>query len=143
MSRIAVVTAALLVALAGHAVASPPPPPPKVAGVADAPPPAWIESGAVQKWLAYSSYCWRTACVDFVPPSMRKDIPVLTVKRRRLVKIHLRFTPAELSVSQGTKTTRLAPARVASWRPSAGLATVFARPRAGGDASYVIRIKLR
>lgn len=114
-----------------------------MAGVSDAPPPAWIEAGAVEKWLAYSSYCWKTACVDFVPPSMRKDIPVLTVRRGRLVKLHLRFEPAVLSVSQGAKTTRLASARVAAWRPAAGLATFFARPRTGGDASYVIRIRFR
>lgn len=143
MTRTGLTTLLLLAALAGYAAAAPPGPPPKVSGANAAPPPAWIEAGMTQKWLAYSSYCWKTACVDFVPPAMRKDIPVLTVKRGTPAKIHLRFAPARLSVSQGTKTTRLAPARVATWRPGAGLATIVARPKAGGDASYVIRIRLR
>ena len=143
MTRAALMALSLLTALAGLAAAAPPGPAPKVAGVSDGPPPAWIEAGAVEKWLAYSSYCWKTTCVDFVPPSMRKDIPVLTIKRGRLVKIHLRFAPAALSVTQGTKTTRLVAARVAAWRPGAGLATFFARPKSGGDASYVIRVRLR
>lgn len=143
MTRAGLTTLLLLTALAGYAAAAPPGPPPKVSGANAAPPPAWVEAGVVEKWLAYSSYCWKTACVDFVPPAMRKDIPVLTIKRGRLVKIHLRFAPAELSVSQGAKTTRLAPARVATWRPGTGLATIIARPESGGDASYLVRIRFR
>jgi hypothetical protein len=141
--RICLVVAALLVAFATQAAAKPPGPPPKIADTSSAPPPAWIEAGAVQKWLAYSSYCWKVACVDFVSPSQRKDIPVLTVRRGQPVKIHLGFVPSQLSVSQGVKTTRLAPAAVVGWRPRAGLAMFFARPKFGGDASYLIRIRVR
>ena len=70
-----------VLALAGSAVAAPPGKPPKPAGVPSAPPPAWIEAGTKEKWLAYSSYCWKIACVDYVSPEMRKDLPVLTIRR--------------------------------------------------------------
>jgi hypothetical protein len=134
---------ALLAALAGYALAAPPGPPPKPGGVPGAPPPAWIESGTAQKWLAYSSYCWTNRCVDYVSPEMRKDLPVLRIRRGQAVTVHLGFVPSQLSVSQGEKTRRLVPRRTATWRPAAGVASIFAVRKAGGDASYALRIKVR
>jgi hypothetical protein len=142
VKRGALVTLAVL-ALAGSAVAAPPGKPPKPAGVPSAPPPAWIEAGTKEKWLAYSSYCWKVACVDYVSPEMRKDLPVLTVRRGQSVTVHLGFVPSQLSVSQGDKTRPLAPRRTATWRPAAGVASIFAVRKAGGDASYAVRIKVR
>lgn len=73
--RGALMAFALLAPLAGYALAAPPGPPPKPAGVPGAPPPAWIDSGTAEKWLAYSTYCWKVACVDYVSPEMRRDLP--------------------------------------------------------------------
>jgi hydrogenase maturation factor len=143
MTRTGLATLLLLVGLAGNAAAKPPGLPPKVGGAPGAPPPAWIGAGAVHKWLAYSSYCWKIACVDFVSPSQRRDIPVLTVRRGQRVLVHLGFAPSELSVTQGAKTTRLASAAVARWLPRSGVAMFFARPKAGGDVSYLVRIRVR
>ena len=124
---------------ASAAVAVPPGPPPKVGGTSVAPPPAWIEAGKVQKWLAYSSYCWTTACVDFIPPAMRTDVPSLTVRRGRAVTIHFRFLPKNVTV----RGLVVAPGRIVTWRPrTAGLALVAA-DAATGDASYLVRIRLR
>ena len=106
VKRGALATLAVL-ALAGAAVAAPPGKPPKPAGVPGAPPPAWIDAGAAEKWLAYSSYCWKVACVDYVSPEMRKDLPVLTIRRGQPVTLHLGFVPSQLSVSQGKKTRSL------------------------------------
>lgn len=139
---------AVLVAVAGQALAAPPGPPPKVAGASAAPPPAWIEARAVQRWLAFSSYCWKTACVDFIPPTMRTGVPSLRVSRDQATRIHFRFLPERVTVSPVTKqgagkSVRLAAARVTTWRPkAAGLYTIFT-DAAAGDASYLVRIKLR
>ena len=142
MKRGALVTLAVL-ALASSAVAAPPGKPPKPAGVPGAPPPAWIDAGAVEKWLAYSSYCWKIACVDYISPEMRKDLPVLTIRRGRSVTLHLGFVPSQLSVSQGAKTRSLPARKTVTWRPAAGVASIFAARKAGGDASYAVRIKVR
>jgi hypothetical protein len=39
-------------------------PPPKLD--IDGPPPAWVHTGDDAVWLAYSTYCWKTACADYV-----------------------------------------------------------------------------
>jgi len=142
MKHGALVALAVMV-LAGSAVAAPPGKPPQPAGVPSAPPPAWIEAGATEKWLAYSSYCWKIACVDYVSPQMRKDLPVVRIRRGEPVTFHLGFVPSQLSVSQGQKTRSLPPRKVVSWRPAAGVASIFAVRKAGGDASYAVRIKVR
>src|SRR6266849_6917428 len=69
-------------------------PPPK-----GAPPPAWIETSAKSAWLAYGSYCWKTACVDMIPPQSRPDLPAFGVKRGGTVRVHLGFTAKSVSVS--------------------------------------------
>ena len=142
MKRGALAALAVL-ALVGSAVAAPPGKPPKPAGVSGAPPPAWIDAGAAEKWLAYSSYCWKLACVDYVSPEMRKDLPVLTIRRGQSVTVHLGFVPSQLSVTQGTKTRSLVPRKAVTWRPAAGVASIFAVRKAGGDASYAVRITVR
>ena len=143
MTRGGLMALTLLATLAGYALAAPPGAPPKPAGVAGAPPPAWIETGTAEKWLAYSTYCWKFACVDYVSPEMRKDLPVLRIRRGQSVAVHLGFTPSQLSVSQGSKTRRLVPRKTATWRPVAGVASIFAVRKAGGDASYAVRFKIR
>jgi hypothetical protein len=82
-------------------------------------------------------------CVDYVSPEMRKDVPVLRIRRGRPVTLHLGFVPSQLSVSQGAKTRSLPARKTATWRPVAGVASIFAARKAGGDASYAVRIKVR
>jgi hypothetical protein len=96
-----------------------------------------------EKWLAYSTYCWKVTCVDYISPEMRKDLPVLRIRRGQSVTVHLGFIPSQLTVSQGDRTKRLVPRRTATWRPGLGVASIFAVRKAGGDASYAVRIKLR
>ena len=57
--------------------------------------------------------------------------------------LHLGFVPSQLSVTQGEKTRSLAPRKAVTWRPAAGVASIFAVRKAGGDASYAVRIKVR
>jgi hypothetical protein len=79
----------------GLAFGPPADPPPKVGGTfGGGPPPAWIEIGTRSGWLAYGSYCWRTACVDMVPPESRSDLPRIKVRPRQMLRVHLGFTPA-------------------------------------------------
>lgn len=147
--RIALSAVVLLVGAAGTALAVPPGPAPKVGGTNAGPPPAWIELGRTQKWLAYSSYCWKTACVDFILPTMRRDLPSLSVRRGQVTTLHFRFLPKKVTVSfvgatgAAAKTVRLAAARVTSWRPKTAGVAMISVTAAAGDASYVVRIKLR
>jgi hypothetical protein len=143
VTRGALIAVGLLSALAGYAFAAPPGKPPKPAGVPGVPPPAWIEAGTTEKWLAYSTYCWKVACVDYVSPEMRKDLPVLRIRRGQAVTVHLRFVPSQLSANQGESTRRLVPRETATWRPVGGVASIFAVRKAGGDASYAVRIQAR
>ena len=145
-------TIRLLVALAAAALLAPaalgwpgkpakaPPKPPNPG----APPPAWIESKSKSAWLAYSSYCWKTTCVDMIPPQARPDLPSFAVKRGTTVRVHLAFRAKGVTVSVDKNvvaaridTTR----RVVSWKASrSGILTVFART--AGDAGYVARLRL-
>ncbi len=119
----------------------PAPKPPNEGG----PPPAWIETQARSAWLAYGSYCWKTACVDMIPPQSRPDLPAFGVKRGRTVRVHLGFTAKSVSVSLDKKAVRAkldATKTIASWSATrGGVLTVFART--AGDASYVARIRIR
>ena len=74
---------------------------------------------------------------------MRRDLPVLRIRRGQAVTVHLGFVPSQLSVSQGTKTRSLAARKTVTSRPIAGVASIFAVRKAGGDASYAVRIKVR
>jgi hypothetical protein len=119
----------------------PPPKPPNAGG----PPPAWIEAQATSAWLAYGSYCWKTACVDMIPPQSRPDLPAFGVKRGGTVRVHLGFTAKSVSVSLDKRAIRVkldATRRIASWSATrGGVITVFART--AGDASYVTRLRVR
>jgi hypothetical protein len=109
-----------------------------------APPPAWIETKAKSAWLAYGSYCWKTACVDMIPPNTRPDLPAFAVKRGATVRVHLGFAAKSITVSIGNTTIRPAldaTKRIASWKDTrGGILTVSAR--AAGDASYVARLRV-
>ena len=121
--------------------ATPPPKPPNAGG----PPPAWIETQAKSAWLAYGSYCWKTACVDMIPPQSRPDLPAFAVEPGRTVRVRLGFAAKSVSVSIDKRAVRArldATKRIASWSATrGGLLTVFAR--AAGDASYVARLRIR
>ena len=131
----------LLAALAGSAIAAPLGRLRSRPAFPVLPPPAWIEAGTAEKWLAYSTYCWKVACVDFISPEMRKDLHAEDQARpTRDGASRLRPVPAERD--QG-RTRRLVPRRTATWRPVAGVASIFAVRKAGGDASYAVRLKVR
>jgi hypothetical protein len=119
-------------------------PPPSLGAGTKGPPPAWIESKTRSWWLAYSSYCWKTTCADFLPPQGRPDLPAISVRRGLPLRLHLGFRPRQLSISVNGKQTRLAAAQVAQFKPSgSGIVIVSARPAAGGgDASYVARLRV-
>ncbi len=113
----------------------------------DGPPPAWLETSVRSTWLAYGSYCWTTVCADMIPPSMRKDIPTVSVKRGAAVRVHLAFVPLKANIvllrGQSIHSLRLKPKRVLVWRPQVGgLALVDVRGRPG-SAGYLVRIRLR
>lgn len=152
----AAAAAGLAVAAAGLAAAAPswPGPPrgsaPQVAGAKTAPPPAWVETIQHSSWLAYSSYCWRSrptgtaACVDFLPPRSRTDLPVVSAHTGSMLRFHLQFATSKLSVSYPDKRTqRLKSSRIASWLPlRSGIVTVSARSASGQEASYLFRLTL-
>jgi hypothetical protein len=121
--------------------ASPPPKPPN----AGAPPPAWIETPAKSAWLAYGSYCWKTACVDMIPPESRPDLPTFGVARGRTVRVRLGFAARSVAVNLDKTVIRAkldATKRIASWRATrGGILTVSGR--ASGSASYVARLRVR
>jgi hypothetical protein len=148
---VATVVAALLMAAPTSLAwpgrpAAPPPTSPNPGG----PPPAWIETQSTSTWLAYGSYCWtgvgKATCVDMIPPQIRPDLPVFTVKRGGTVRVHLGFTPSTVGVSLGGRSirvTRNGAKRVVSWAATrSGILNVFARTKTG-DASYVARLRLR
>jgi hypothetical protein len=118
-------------------------PPPKAPNLG-APPPAWIEAQARSAWLAFGSYCWKTACVDMIPPSTRPGLPTFVVRRGKVVRVHLGFSAKSIAVSIGKKSLRVtvdATKRIGSWKVTeGGILTVFAR--AAGDASYVARLRV-
>jgi hypothetical protein len=111
------------------------------------PPPAWIETRVRSRWLRFSSYCWRTVCVDMVPVQARTDLPVLIARAGELLRIHLAFRPREvhLTLYRGMRFRhyRLPRHRVLSWKArGSGVIVVDARA-APGTASYLIRLQTR
>jgi hypothetical protein len=138
---------AVLVFAAVPRVASPsaprtPAPPPPQPG---APPPAWIESQTRSAWLFFDSYCWKTSCVEMIPPETRPGLPVFTVARGETVRVHLGFVPtsATVSIDNGKIPARLdAKKRIVSWAVArAGIVRVAAR--AAGSATYTARLRIR
>jgi hypothetical protein len=140
-----VAVAALALAPSAGAWAGKPSSPPPVQPMPGAPPPAWIETEARSAWLLYDSYCWRTSCVDLIPPETRPGLPVLTVVRGERVRVHFGFAATSATASIDRRkigSTLDAGARALSWRATrAGLLRVTARK--AGDASYAARIRFR
>jgi hypothetical protein len=163
MTKLVPLLAALVFAGCGAGEPDPPPEPP-VAGPAEpagppptvgdevsaGPPPAWIETEDGSYWLAYSSYCWKTTCVDYVAIADRDDVPTVPVREGELVRFHLGFEPSELSLSYGSTDLGIPQPRaerVAEWRATIeGGLWLFARAatgQGGADASYVVRLVFR
>ena len=149
MMRTLAAAASIVIAgfVAGAAVGKPPGPPPRVSGVSSAPPPAWVESTRGARWLAYSSYCWKTTCADFVPPRQRSDLPRVAARVGERLGIHLGFRPTRvtLTLMNGPKDRvfTVVPLRNTSWRVM-GLGTLLVDVASlGGSASYAARLTTR
>jgi hypothetical protein len=138
----AAVLAALALTFVAAAPAKPSTPPPNVAGTTGEPPPAWFSLGGREGWLAYSSFCWTSACVDFLPPARRPDLPKIVARAGQVLRIHVGFTPSSVSVRSLAlaRSYALIASRDTSWRVrGSGVILVQARG-AKGSASYVARI---
>ena len=143
---------AVLAALVGSllsvvpaATARPPDPPPRVAGTPVSPPPAWFNLRSRDRWFAFSSYCWKTACVDMIPPQMRPEIPRARAALGERLTIHLAFRPTRLQIMRmGTagvaRTWRLPAERVTVWRIRSLGVLVVAAKGPSGSASYAVRL---
>jgi hypothetical protein len=134
---VALVVAAPASAWPGRPVA-PPPKPAQPGG----PPPAWAESATRAIWLTYGSYCWHTTCADYLPPAARPDLATLKLTSGAVVRIHLGFTPRQLSIRRlpSGAAVPLRPASVTSWRMRATGVYVLDVRGAGGSASYAVRV---
>jgi hypothetical protein len=82
--------------------AAPPTERPPALDIEDGPPPAWIETETGSHWLAYSSYCWGTGCIDYVDISSRQDVPLVRVRKGETVRFHLGFDPSKVSLTLGS-----------------------------------------
>lgn len=132
-----------------HAIKPPFPPP--TLGEVGGPPPVWLDAAGTSLWLAYGSYCWASsgkgACVDFIRPDSRNDIPTLLIRRGSVLAFHFPFLPTRrvsvyLNTSSGSARTMLARARIVRWRPlRSGMVALLAEGR-GGKASYLILLTL-
>jgi hypothetical protein len=115
-------------------------------GPPKSPPPAWIETEMKSSWLFYGSYCWKTGCVDMIPPQTRPGLPVFTVVRGARVRVHVAFAAKRVSVSVDRHSVRArldATRRVVSWSATrVGILTVSVQAAVGG-ASYVARLQVR
>ncbi len=129
-------------AFAAAAVAAPTADPPDAGS--EAPPAAWVDTPAGDRWLGYSTYCWTTMCADYINPEMRKDLPKIVVKRGQVVRFELGFAPKTLSLQVGTRTYQLKPKQSAAWRVKGkgGVLVLFATAE-GGDASYVAKLRVK
>lgn len=109
------------------------------------PPPAWVETVTASRWLAFSSYCWKTSCVDMLPPTTRPDLPQITIRPRQILRFHLGFTPQQAiaTVLSGTSSSRfrLPRARTISWQAGKSGILTLELHAAAGSASYTIRVK--
>ena len=120
-----------------------------VKGAGTSPPPAWVESAAATKWLAFSSYCWtgagKAACVDMIPPQSRTDLPLLKVRAGEQLRIHFAFVPrsVHLAVYRGVSFRHwiLPRARTVSWKARGSGVVVIDAKAKGGTASYLIRLR--
>jgi hypothetical protein len=129
------------------ASAEPSEPPPSLD--VDGPPPAWIETGGGSFWLAYSTFCWKTACADYIAPSCADvSVPQLAVRPNEEVRFHLAFDPKSSLVGffrGGTPTmdeSDLEPGREPIWTVDrAGPFVLRVTSVEGFDASYAACIR--
>lgn len=130
---------------AGPAVAFPPPPGPDRPEIA--PPPAWIETERGAFWLAYSSFCWSTRtggiCADYIDPHMRKDLPVLRVRRGETVRVHLEVVPWELFVSVRDRQVRVERSRIFDIRVRRDGLLLVSYFHKKGDGNFAARLAVR
>lgn len=143
--------AVTLLALAATAALTAPSTPASVSRLRLRPPPAYLEVAGRMHQLGYSSFCWqvggRGLCADYLPPSCRsrRQPPRIQLAAGSLVELRLGFLPRSLtgafSRPDGGKPLvqqRLPAARRTRFRVSrAGLLTVSAAAKGGGDASYI------
>jgi hypothetical protein len=143
------VAIAAWIALGGLASGRPAVPGPTSAG----PPPAWVETRAGDRWLAFSSYCWTRRgasgggtglCVDYRAPQNRRDLPTIRLRAGELARFHLGFKPRSVSLNIGRRSIPLSNVAAPSWRVigAGGPALLFATS-ARGDASYAARLVVR
>jgi hypothetical protein len=109
---------------------------------AQGPPPAWIETKAGSRWLAYSSYCWGLkqgnaqahGCADMAAPKCSQEsVPKLEVGAGEQVRAHLGYDAQEASVEHEATKLR---GRTVEWRVHRrGTFLLFTKGRPG-DASY-------
>lgn len=140
-SAAAATCAPLALAWAGHPAAPPPKP-----ATPTGPPPAWAETPSTSSWLAYSAYCWKTVCAEYLPPASRPNLPTIRIARGTTVRAHFAFQPSKLSITTlgaTTSTRSLAPARVARWRPTAAGVTTLSLKNSAGSVGYVVRVRFR
>jgi hypothetical protein len=124
--------------------AAPKEPAPTVPRVQSAPPPAWIETSAGSRWLAFFSYCWGGTCIDSRPVEQRTDVPTIEVVSNTEVRFHLDFAPSELALKLDSTEIALPKQKVASWRVTqGGLATLIARTESNFRAEYVARLVVK
>ena len=123
----------------------PAPPVPKPATAAG-PPPAWAETSTKSVWLAFSGYCWKTTCADYLPPASRPDLPTIRLAHGAGIRVHFGLRPSKLSITLlGAKTTTrtVAPVQVITWRPGESGVATFSLKGSSGSASYAARIRIR
>ena len=138
---VSAVAPAAALAWAGPPAAAPPKP-----ATAAGPLPAWAETASRSSWLAYSGYCWKTGCADYLPPASRPDLPVLTITRGGSVRFHFGFRPTSVSVTvlgSTTTTTNLAATQVVTWKPRTAGVFTLALKAPPGSAGYAGRIRFR
>ncbi len=137
----AMVVAPLALAWAGRPT-SPAPKPATRTG----PPPAWAEAPSKSTWLAYSGYCWKTVCADYLPPASRPDLPTIAIARGTIVRLHFAFRPSKITLTSLGATTsqkNLTPAQVVTWKPSAAAVFTLSLKGALGTVAYPAKIGFR
>lgn len=113
---------------------------------ASGPPPAWAETSSRSNWLAYSGYCWKTVCADYLPPASRPDLPTLGIVRGASIRIHFGFRPSRTSVTTlgaTTSTRSVPPAQVVTWRPTAEGVFTLSLKGPAGTVGYAAKIRFR
>jgi hypothetical protein len=111
---------------------------PTPAHIRGAPPPAWIETKAGSRWLAYSSFCWsadkRSMCVDTMRPQCGHALtPTVPVSDGETARIHLGFVPSEVSIDNGKVGP---PGRTVRWHVEDDGVFMLSTRTARGDVGY-------